>query len=228
MCTFSGPSGVLLGLVIGLVVCRDPGAASRPGCCVETRVLRRDRGVASRPWSTTAVSMHEHGFDADAGSRGVRRARRAGSARTRRCCADAPVHERRLGTKAARRAGCRLSPRGQRQGSCVLFSSGWVLRNPACASGGIGRRAGFRCQCSQGRGGSSPPSRTARRRPRISPGPSSFPLPSSALARECTLRADASRRFIRGKRTKSRGARRSDFSRSKIGCRMTDRAWMEA
>src|SRR5690625_413544 len=29
-----------------------------------------------------------------------------------------------------------------------------------CASGGIGRRAGFRCQCPQGRGGSTPPSRT--------------------------------------------------------------------
>src|SRR6185312_13171962 len=29
------------------------------------------------------------------------------------------------------------------------------------ASGGIGRRAGFRCQCPQGRGGSSPPSRTS-------------------------------------------------------------------
>src|SRR5690606_23139374 len=28
------------------------------------------------------------------------------------------------------------------------------------ASGGIGRRAGFRCQCPYGRGGSSPPSRT--------------------------------------------------------------------
>ncbi len=30
------------------------------------------------------------------------------------------------------------------------------------ASGGIGRRAGFRCQCSQERGGSSPPSRTKK------------------------------------------------------------------
>ena len=30
------------------------------------------------------------------------------------------------------------------------------------ASGGIGRRAGFRCQCPKGRGGSSPPSRTQR------------------------------------------------------------------
>src|SRR5688572_8402994 len=28
------------------------------------------------------------------------------------------------------------------------------------ASGGIGRRAGFRCQCPKGRGGSTPPSRT--------------------------------------------------------------------
>lgn len=30
------------------------------------------------------------------------------------------------------------------------------------ASGGIGRRAGFRCQCPKGRGGSTPPSRTDR------------------------------------------------------------------
>src|SRR5690606_34638623 len=36
------------------------------------------------------------------------------------------------------------------------------LRRIARASGGIGRRAGFRCQCPQGRGGSSPPSRTRR------------------------------------------------------------------
>src|SRR5699024_4877442 len=36
------------------------------------------------------------------------------------------------------------------------------------ASGGIGRRAGFRCQCLHGRGGSSPPSRTARNQPFIS------------------------------------------------------------
>ena len=33
------------------------------------------------------------------------------------------------------------------------------------ASGGIGRRAGFRCQWPQGRGGSSPPSRTANEEP---------------------------------------------------------------
>src|SRR4029079_16570825 len=32
------------------------------------------------------------------------------------------------------------------------------------ASGGIGRRAGFRCLCPQGRGGSSPPSPTPGRR----------------------------------------------------------------
>src|SRR5690606_39571008 len=43
----------------------------------------------------------------------------------------------------------------------------WILRTPryrrglaARASGGIGRRAGFRCQCPKGRGGSSPPSPT--------------------------------------------------------------------
>ena len=30
-----------------------------------------------------------------------------------------------------------------------------------CASGGIGRLAGFRCQCSQGRAGSTPASRTS-------------------------------------------------------------------
>ena len=38
-----------------------------------------------------------------------------------------------------------------------------ALRNSAfhlCASGGIGRLAGFRCQCSQGRAGSTPASRT--------------------------------------------------------------------
>ena len=32
----------------------------------------------------------------------------------------------------------------------------------ACASGGIGRLAGFRCRCSQGRAGSTPASRTKR------------------------------------------------------------------
>src|SRR5690606_14028411 len=37
----------------------------------------------------------------------------------------------------------------------------------ARASGGIGRRAGFRCQCPYGRGGSSPPLRTADRGPSI-------------------------------------------------------------
>ena len=37
-----------------------------------------------------------------------------------------------------------------------------------CASGGIGRRAGFRCQYSQGCGGSSPPSRTTYRKVRVS------------------------------------------------------------
>lgn len=47
------------------------------------------------------------------------------------------------------------------------------------ASGGIGRRAGFRCQCPQGRGGSSPPSRTERRRP---PGSSRGPSSLSAGA----------------------------------------------
>ncbi len=41
----------------------------------------------------------------------------------------------------------------------------------ARASGGIGRRAGFRCQCLHGRGGSSPPSRTEpHKAPGISPG----------------------------------------------------------
>src|SRR5436190_17951247 len=35
-----------------------------------------------------------------------------------------------------------------------------TIRNPLRASGGIGRRAGFRCLCPQGRGGSSPPSPT--------------------------------------------------------------------
>ena len=32
-----------------------------------------------------------------------------------------------------------------------------------CASGGIGRLAGFRCQCSQGRAGSTPASRTKKK-----------------------------------------------------------------
>ena len=32
-----------------------------------------------------------------------------------------------------------------------------------CASGGIGRLAGFRCQCSQGRAGSTPASRTTKK-----------------------------------------------------------------
>src|SRR5918993_1266945 len=36
--------------------------------------------------------------------------------------------------------------------------------SPTRASGGIGRRAGFRCQCPKGRGGSTPPSRTAKAR----------------------------------------------------------------
>ena len=35
-----------------------------------------------------------------------------------------------------------------------------VKRQTTCASGGIGRLAGFRCQCSQGRAGSTPASRT--------------------------------------------------------------------
>ena len=36
---------------------------------------------------------------------------------------------------------------------------------PKCASGGIGRLAGFRCQCSQGRAGSTPASRTSSETP---------------------------------------------------------------
>ena len=36
----------------------------------------------------------------------------------------------------------------------------------ACASGGIGRLAGFRCRCSQGRAGSTPASRTTKTRPK--------------------------------------------------------------
>lgn len=39
----------------------------------------------------------------------------------------------------------------------VLKSSTTIYQ---CASGGIGRLAGFRCQCSQGRAGSTPASRT--------------------------------------------------------------------
>ena len=58
----------------------------------------------------------------------------------------------------------------------------WHPRCLACASGGIGRRAGFRCQCLHGRGGSSPPSRTERRRPRIHPGPSSLSGGAGGLA----------------------------------------------
>ena len=36
-----------------------------------------------------------------------------------------------------------------------------TARQTICASGGIGRLAGFRCQCSQGRAGSTPASRTS-------------------------------------------------------------------
>ncbi len=39
------------------------------------------------------------------------------------------------------------------------------MATPIRASGGIGRRAGFRCQCPKGRGGSTPPSRTAKIQP---------------------------------------------------------------
>src|SRR5690625_7368978 len=45
----------------------------------------------------------------------------------------------------------------------VLICFGTRLLCATRASGGIGRRAGFRCQCPQGRGGSTPPSRTSER-----------------------------------------------------------------
>src|SRR5690625_7580574 len=45
----------------------------------------------------------------------------------------------------------------------VLIGFGTRLLCATRASGGIGRRAGFRCQCPQGRGGSTPPSRTSER-----------------------------------------------------------------
>ena len=56
------------------------------------------------------------------------------------------------------------------QKRCWHFSSCVVIyclslnerRHTACASGGIGRLAGFRCRCSQGRAGSTPASRTTR------------------------------------------------------------------
>ena len=40
-------------------------------------------------------------------------------------------------------------------------SNATIGKLTACASGGIGRLAGFRCQCSQGRAGSTPASRTS-------------------------------------------------------------------
>ena len=40
-----------------------------------------------------------------------------------------------------------------------------ITKRSKCASGGIGRLAGFRCQCSQGRAGSTPASRTKTKEP---------------------------------------------------------------
>lgn len=67
---------------------------------------------------------------------------------------------------AARNNGCEST-----LGSVLIFCMSPGARTeqvrdeaaaPKCAGGGIGRRAGFRFQCPQGRGGSTPPSRTRR------------------------------------------------------------------
>ena len=60
----------------------------------------------------------------------------------------------------AARAGHRLPPVSPTVRTRDILGKLSSSERDARASGGIGRRAGFRCQCSQGRGGSSPPSRT--------------------------------------------------------------------
>ena len=61
------------------------------------------------------------------------------------------------------------------------YDKSCVERQTICASGGIGRLAGFRCQCSQGRAGSTPASRTSSEIPATVPFPAS---PKTALWRE--------------------------------------------
>ena len=68
-------------------------------------------------------------------------------------------------------SGAVMDSRVHRAGSAVLATRDILGKlsfavSPdaaARASGGIGRRAGFRCQCPKGRGGSTPPSRTERK-----------------------------------------------------------------
>src|SRR5699024_7238151 len=61
--------------------------------------------------------------------------------------------------------GCHVWAVSRPSVSCAAHSDARVYS--VRASGGIGRRAGFRCQWPQGRGGSSPPSRTANEEPLI-------------------------------------------------------------
>ena len=77
----------------------------------------------------------------------------------RRAAHDPPRARRPLRRRCRRHhSGTRL---GGRSTQCVIISHvGFLAEPPVSASGGIGRRAGFRCQYSQGCGGSSPPSRT--------------------------------------------------------------------
>ena len=56
----------------------------------------------------------------------------------------------------------------------------YLFRLVTRASGGIGRRAGFRCQCPLGRGGSSPPSPTTPPPTTLGGCPTSGPAPPSA------------------------------------------------
>ncbi len=67
-----------------------------------------------------------------------------------------------------RRRRCRRARRGDRRRPlattrCVVARRASYARTPPRASGGIGRRAGFRCLCPKGCEGSSPSSRTTRR-----------------------------------------------------------------
>ena len=69
---------------------------------------------------------------------------------------------------------CRGRPatiRGRRGLRDILgkLSCGRLRMPRSRASGGIGRRAGFRCQCPKGRGGSTPPSRTNEKTPNEGP-----------------------------------------------------------
>ena len=69
--------------------------------------------------------------------------------------------EQSLATEPARAPAEHLEVRGRLRGQRRSFV-GWAVGYPVAlrASGGIGRRAGFRCLCPKGCGGSSPPSPT--------------------------------------------------------------------